>query len=660
MDTVLYACDFYLDNVNFQKITRDTVLVEQLSETLHGITVDGYYLQKRDIHISHNTSADTTRMPEEYYCHKYLLTQNVDGVEHVLGTVTKDTVVYMNIPRDRKCDSVVVRTIHILPEAVKDTVEIVNCGAYYDETLDTTFTSTQDYIVHKKYNNSLCDCDSSITLRRYTIRNTTYDKIGLSGCESVSYTFYGDETPTIFTSSVDTLEVIHYVSDPDCDSLVNYIHISVAKPIYDTVSLQTCGDTIIYEGKVYLASEGDYIKDTVYRSSEDCDSLIRHYAFRFVETIMDTLPTKYGCDSVICDINNQVYKEFHTLTIPVGKTEQNCDIYNVQTVVVLHDIITKDTVLGCEFAEFNGDIYYRDTMIQLHLMRKLCDCDSTVNVYIVVLPRIESPTIELSGCDSVVVNDPDNGVVVFKEDVDDYQCIYKKVHIIDGNEYFCDSIVHYKIHVKKPTYNSVVITGESSVVYGGETFRRSKVIRDTLVNAEGCDSFVEIKIVVEKDLGYPVIVDKFGYTLFCNNNIGNVKFATYQWYKDGVALPGATKEYYEGKKGEKLNGCYYVEVTSTTGREYVSETYCVDKDRELKIYPNPVSPDGVLVIDYPFTDAEKRNLRVEVYDAMGIMVKDFVPTSYPIHLDATLPEGHYFVLIFEADDRMLDARFIVR
>ncbi|MDO4524942.1 MAG: hypothetical protein Q4B61_06385 [Bacteroidales bacterium] len=660
MDTVLYACDFYLDNVNFQKITRDTVLVEQLSETLHGITVDGYYLQKRDIHISHNTSADTTRMPEEYYCHKYLLTQNVDGVEHVLGTVTKDTVVYMNIPRDRKCDSVVVRTIHILPEAVKDTVEIVNCGAYYDETLDTTFTSTQDYIVREKYNNSFCDCDSSITLRRYTIRNTEHKNLNISECSEASYTFYGDDKPTIFTSSVDTLEVIHYVSDPDCDSLVNHIHISVAKPIYDTVSRQTCGDTIIYEGKVYLASEGDYIKDTVYRSSKGCDSLIRHYEFRFVETIMDTLPTKYGCDSVICDINNQVYKEFHTLTIPVGKTEQNCDIYNVQTVVVLHDIITKDTVLGCEFAEFNGDIYYRDTMIQLHLMRKLCDCDSTVNVHIVVLPRIESPTIELSDCDSVVVNDPDNGVVVFKEDVDDYQCIYKKVHIIDGNEYFCDSIVHYKIHVKKPTYNSVVITGESSVVYGGETFRRSKVIRDTLVNAEGCDSFVEIKIVVERDLGYPVIVDKFGYTLFCNNNIGNVKFATYQWYKDGVALPGATKEYYEGKKGEKLNGCYYVEVTSTTGREYVSETYCVDKDRELKIYPNPVSPDGVLVIDYPFTDAEKRNLRVEVYDAMGIMVKDFVPTSYPIHLDATLPEGHYFVLIFEGDDRMLDARFIVR
>ena len=655
MDTVLYACDFYLDNVNFQKITRDTVLVEQLSETLHGITVDGYYLQKRDIHISHNTSADTTRMPEEYYCHKYLLTQNVDGVEHVLGTVTKDTVVYMNIPRDRKCDSVVVRTIHILPEAVKDTVEIVNCGAYYDETLDTTFTSTQDYIVHKKYNNSLCDCDSSITLRRYTIRNTTYDKIGLSGCESVSYTFYGDETPTIFTSSVDTLEVIHYVSDPDCDSLVNHIHISVAKPIYDTVPRQTCGDTIMYDGKVYTE---DYKETVIYQSVAGCDSLIRYFDFRFVETIENVMPVIYGCDSLL--YNDRMYYEDHIVTNEAGYTEYGCPIKEVQKIVIIHPTKRDTVISGCEFVELNGDIYYNDTIVQLDLKSTLCDCDSTVNVLIVVLPRIESPTIELSDCDSVVVNDPDNGVVVFKEDVDDYQCIYKKVHIIDGNEYFCDSIVHYKIHVKKPTYNSVVITGESSVVYGGETFRRSKVIRDTLVNAEGCDSFVEIKIVVERDLGYPVIVDKFGYTLFCNNNIGNVKFATYQWYKDGEALPGATKEYYEGKKGEKLNGCYYVEVTSTTGREYVSETYCVDKDRELKIYPNPVSPDGVLVIDYPFTDAEKRNLRVEVYDAMGIMVKDFVPTSYPIHLDATLPEGHYFVLIFEADDRMLDARFIVR
>ena len=148
--------------------------------------------------------------------------------------------------------------------------------------------------------------------------------------------------------------------------------------------------------------------------------------------------------------------------------------------------------------------------------------------------------------------------------------------------------------------------------------------------------------------------------LFCNNNIGKVKFATYQWYKDGVAITGATKEYYEEKKGEKLNGCYHVEVTSTSGREYVSETYCVDKDRELKVYPNPVSPDGIRTIDYPFTEDEKKNLRVEVYDAMGNMVRDFIPKSYPIHLDANLAEGHYFVLIYESDERMLDARFIVR
>ena len=660
MDTVIYACDFYLDKVNFKKITHDTVLVEQLSETLHGINVDGYYLQKRDIRITHNTSADTTRLPEEYYCKRYLLTQNIGGVENVIGTVTRDTVVYTNIPRDKKCDSVSVRTIHIFPEAVKDTVNITYCGDYYDELLDTTFTSTQDYIVRKKYNNSQCDCDSSITVRHYTIRTTTLDTVKLHDCSEVQYSFYGSSTPTTFTSSVDTVEVIRYTSEPVCDSVIRHIHIAVANPIYDTVRRTTCGDTIMYDGKVYWASNGDYKETIPYLSADSCDSLIRYLDFRFVETIVDTLPTKYGCDSFFCELTKKTYYEDHIVSEVVGKTAQGCDIVNVQSIVVLYPT-SRDLVLsGCEFVEFNDEIYYNDTTLQLNLKSTLCDCDSTVNVKIVILPRIETPTISLSDCDSVVINDPDNGVVVFKEDVDDYQCIYKKVHYIDGNEYFCDSIVHYSVHVKKPTYNSVVYTGESSVVYGGVTYRRSQVFRDTLVNAEGCDSFVEIKIVVEKDLGYPVIVDKFGYTLFCNNNIGKVKFATYQWYKDGVAIKGATKEYYEEKKGEKLNGCYHVEVTSTSGREYVSETYCVDKDRELKIYPNPVSQDGILTIDYPFTDDEKKNLRVEVYDAMGIMVRDFIPTSYPIHLGANLPEGHYFVLIYESDERMLDARFIVR
>ncbi len=660
LDTVLYVCDYYLDNVNFKKITKDTVLVEQLSETLHGINVEGYYLQKRDIRISHNTSADTTRIPDEYYCERYMLTQNVDGVDKVIGFITKDTVVYTNIPRDKKCDSVLVRSIHIMPAPVKDTFEVVNCGDYYDATLDTTFTSTQDYYIHKKFNNSKCDCDSSISLRRYKIRTTENNNINISGCSEAQYTFYGSVSPTVFTSSVDTVEVIRYTSGPVCDSIINNIHIVVANPIYDTVSRSTCGDTIMYNGKVYLASDGDYKETITYSSIAGCDSLIRYLDFRFVETIENILPTRYGCDSVVCDINNKVYYDDHKVSVEVGTTEQGCPIFNTQSVVVLHPTTTNLEIMGCEFAEFNDEIFYSDTVVKLSLKSTLCDCDSFVNVKIVVLPRIESPTIYLAECDSVMINDPENGVVVIKEDVDDYQCMYQKVYNVAGKDYICDSIVHYNVHVKKPTYNSVVYTGESMVVYGGNTYHRSQVIRDTLVNAEGCDSFVEIKIVVEKDLGYPVIVDKFGYTLFCNNNIGKVKFATYQWYKDGAAIPGATKEYYEGAKGEKLNGCYYVEVTSNEGREFVSETYCVDKERELKIYPNPVSEDEILTIDYPFTEDEKKNLRVEVYDAMGILVNEFVPTAYPIQMEMTLPSGHYFVLIYESDERMLDTRFIVR
>lgn len=660
MDTVLYACDFYLDNVNYNKITHDTILVEQLEETLHGITVEGYYLQKRDVRITHSSAADTVRLPEEYYCERYLLTEDINGVSKVIGTIKKDTIVETKIARDKRCDSVQIRTIHILPAPVKDTIDIVNCGDYYDEDLDTTFTSTQDYVVRRKFNNSKCDCDSSITLLRYEIRTTQHNNISISGCSEAEYTFYGNSKPTTFTTSTDTVEVIRYKSGPVCDSIINNIHIAVANPIYDTVMKSTCGDTIMHNGKVYYASDGDYKETITYRSVAGCDSLIRLLDFRFVETIENRVTTRYGCDSVVCDLNGKTYYEDHTISYQTGETEQGCPIFSIQDVVVLHPTTTKLEVSGCEFAEYDDILYYNDTTLKFELKSKLCDCDSFVTIDIKVLPRIESPTIYLSDCDSVMFEDPEIGTVTIKEDVDDYQCFYKKVHNIKGKEYICDSIVHYNIHVKKPTYSSVTYTGESTVTYDGVTYRRSQTIRDTLINAEGCDSFVEIKIVVEKDLGYPVIVDKFGYTLFCNNNIGKVKFATYQWYKNGTAIEGATKEYYEEAKGQKLNGCYQVEVTSENGREYASEIYCVDKDRELKVYPNPVEPFKELTIDYPFTDSEKKNLMVELYDANGILLRSFIPSSYPILMEAPATSGYYFILILESNERMLDARFIVR
>lgn len=660
MDTTIYACDFYLDNVNYNKITHDTVLIEQLEETLHGVKVEGYYLQKRDIRITHSSKADTVYMPEEYYCERYILTENVGGISNVLGTITKDTIVETRIARDKKCDSIQIRTIHILPAPIKDTVDIISCGDYYDKTLDTTFTSTQNYVVSRKFNNSKCDCDSSITLLRYEIRTTKYNNISVSGCSEAEYTFYGKTKPTIFKVSTDTTEVIRYKSGPDCDSIINNIHIAVANPIYDTVMKSTCGDTIMYNGKVYKAADGDYKETITFKSKAGCDSLIRLLDFRFVETIENKLPTRYGCDSVKCDINGKTYFEDHTISEQTGETEQGCPIFTVQEVIVLHPVSTNLEVNGCEFAEFNDKLYYNDTTLILPLKSKLCDCDSTVFVDIKVLPRIESPTIYLSDCDSVMVDDPENGIVTIKEDVDDYQCVYQKVHNIAGKQYICDSIVHYNIHVKKPTYSSVTYTGESTVTYNDIVYRRSQTIRDTLINAEGCDSFVEIKIVVEKDLGYPVIVDKFGYTLFCNNNIGSVRFASYQWYKDGVAIEGATKEYYEEAKGKKLDGCYQVEVTSDNGREYASEIYCVDKDRELKVYPNPVEPNEIITIDYPFTEPEKKNLLIEIYDINGMMIKDLVPTSYPIMIEAPAMSGHYFIMILESNERMLDARFIVR
>ena len=59
--------------------------------------------------------------------------------------------------------------------------------------------------------------------------------------------------------------------------------------------------------------------------------------------------------------------------------------------------------------------------------------------------------------------------------------------------------------------------------------------------------------------------------LICNNNIGNDKYNSYQWYKNAEPVYGATKQYYE--EDQKLNGCYQVYVTTTDGREYSPRMY---------------------------------------------------------------------------------------
>ncbi|MBQ0029547.1 MAG: T9SS type A sorting domain-containing protein, partial [Bacteroidales bacterium] len=66
------------------------------------------------------------------------------------------------------------------------------------------------------------------------------------------------------------------------------------------------------------------------------------------------------------------------------------------------------------------------------------------------------------------------------------------------------------------------------------------------------------------------------------------RFTAFQWYRNGVEIPGATMPYYNEKGG--LNGVYYAKVVTTDNRKLRTCTreWHFDYGLKLDVYPNPV------------------------------------------------------------------------
>ena len=94
-----------------------------------------------------------------------------------------------------------------------------------------------------------------------------------------------------------------------------------------------------------------------------------------------------------------------------------------------------------------------------------------------------------------------------------------------------------------------------------------------------------------------------------------IAFATYQWYLNGVLIPGATGQYYTPTQ----TGVYYVLVSNENGCESISPNYNLltlsinnIATPSLSIYPNPTT--GMLQL------AEFKEGTLYVYNAMGQLI----------------------------------------
>lgn len=132
-------------------------------------------------------------------------------------------------------------------------------------------------------------------------------------------------------------------------------------------------------------------------------------------------------------------------------------------------------------------------------------------------------------------------------------------------------------------------------------------------------------------------------------------YASYQWLKDGVAIPNATNEFYD----VEANGDYQVAVTDTNGCMDTSAVYTIDNytsiheadelGKQITVYPNPTS--DILHIDAP--------VPVKV-SLLGVDGKVLRQPELTRHLDvAELAAGIYFLGISDTQgNRIKMERFV--
>jgi len=115
------------------------------------------------------------------------------------------------------------------------------------------------------------------------------------------------------------------------------------------------------------------------------------------------------------------------------------------------------------------------------------------------------------------------------------------------------------------------------------------------------------------------IIAKFTDVVLCDNS--SKRFTAYQWYKDGIKIEGATKQFYCDPNG--LVGAYSLEVKTTDGLTLVScaMDLNIPSPKKVEAYPNPLKSQEVCTVKVQgFTDEELKNSELSVYNMQGVRV----------------------------------------
>ena len=188
------------------------------------------------------------------------------------------------------------------------------------------------------------------------------------------------------------------------------------------------------------------------------------------------------------------------------------------------------------------------------------------------------------------------------------------------------------------------------------------------IEVDGCSGEVLVRVPAsDASMGVTsTLVDqRWDDVVVVNNNPdnnGGYRFSTYQWYKNGEPINGATGQYYQEVGG--LEGFYSVEldgirVSDGAHVHFITCEKYFSAGSSIRVYPVPANTTQEVTIELNMTEEELEGAILDIYDVRGAHVKSLNNLTPITKVGNFGAQGTYFGRIITGTNEIKTVKFII-
>ena len=191
---------------------------------------------------------------------------------------------------------------------------------------------------------------------------------------------------------------------------------------------------------------------------------------------------------------------------------------------------------------------------------------------------------------------------------------------------------------------------------------------DATVTIDGCTYDITVKVPMSVAYNYtgtlPLMDQRWNDVVVVNCNPetnGGHEFVGFQWYHNGVLIPGATFSNYQDKGG--LNGFYSVELVERladgTMVTYMACEMPFDGISFVKVYPVPAHVQQEVTIELDLTSEELEGAVLDIFSVTGALISHVTDLQPITKIEGFKAQGTYFGRILTGTNDIKTVKFII-